>query len=499
MGSLLEITLYGTETDRCRQAIKAAFAEVLRLEGLLSPFKSDSDLSRINQQASYGPVKTDPEIIFLIQQALAFARLTQGALDLTISPLMKLWGFRKQETLLAPPTTEQIQRALRFVGYPKVIVDTDHSTVKYRSEGVQIEFGAMGKGYAIDRGVQVLKNYGVTEALVSFGSTSYALGHPPEQEGLRVAIRHPRNPGHAMDVVVLKDCAISTSGDYEQGVWINGKCYGHIIDPISGYPVTGTVSVSVIAPTALESDVLSTAAFVLGPEAGLGLLENQVGVEGLIVTQKNGKLLMIQTNGWKALRLKTRPKALLARRRFLAASLAAVGLLMMNPWLGHAIVYMTREEALRSLIPQAGEIREETVKLTSMQKDQVQKLLGSRIREETYTFWIGEKDRVPVGYALILEVIGKEQPITFMVAVSPDGKIQGVEVLIYRESQGSEIRSRRFMQQFTGKTVSQTLKVDRDIDSISGATLSSRSTAYAVKKALALVEVIYRSGRPVSP
>lgn len=499
MGSLLEITFHDTEIDRCQQAIKAAFAEVQRLEGLLSPFRSDSDLSRINQQASYGPVKTDPEVISLIQQALAFACLTQGALDLTISPLMKLWGFRKQETLLASPTTEQIQRTLRFVGYPKVMVDADHSTVKYLSEGVEIELGSMGKGYAIDRVVQILRNYGISQALVNFGSSTYALGRPPAQDGWRMAIRHPRNAGHIIDVVVLKDCAIGTSGDYEQGLWIDGQWYSHILNPRTGCPVAGTACTSVIARTALEADALSTASFVMGPESGMRFLKNQVGVEGLIVTQKNGKLVMIQTNRWKTFSLKTKPKALLGRRRFLAASLAAMGWLMMGPWLSQAIMYMTPEEAIHRLIPESSEVGKEMVNLTSMQKEQVYSLLGSRIREGSYTFWLAYKDQIPIGYIVTLDVIGKEQPITFMVAVSPEGKVLGVEILAYRESQGSEVRSKRFIQQFIGKTLAAPLKLGRDIDSISGATLSSRSTAYAVKKALALVEVIYRSGRTVPP
>ncbi len=499
MGSLLEITLYDTETDRCRQAMRAAFDEILRLEDLLSPFKPGSELSRINRMAPYGPVKADPEMVALIQQALAFSHLTQGALDLTITPLMKLWGFRKQENLVAPPTTEQIQKTLKFVGYQKVIVDIDHSTVKYLSEGIEIEFGSIGKGYAVDRVVQILRKYGISQAMVNFGSSIYTLGRPPAQDGWHIAIRHPRNTGHVIDVVVLKDCAIGTSGDYEQGLWLEGQWYSHILNPKTGNPVTGTACTSVIAPTALQADALSTAAFVMGPESGLRFLKNQVGLEGLIATQKNGKLLMIQTNGWKTFGLKIRPKAFLARRQFLAASLAVLGLMIINPWLSQAIVYMTPEEAVHRLIPESSEVRKEMVHLTSMQKEQVYNLLGSRIREESYTFWLAYKDQTPIAYLVTLDVIGKEQPITFMVAASPDGKVLGVEILAYRESQGSEVRSKRFIQQFIGKTLSTPLKLGRDIDSISGATLSSRSTAYAVKKALALVEVIYRSGRTVLP
>jgi thiamine biosynthesis lipoprotein len=497
MGSLLEITLYDTETDRCRQAMKAAFAEVLRLENLLSFFKPDSELSRINRLAPYAPVKTDPEVIALIQQALAFAHFTHGALDLTVTPLMKLWGFRTQEPLTTQPSTKEIQKTLGFVNYQKVIADTDHSTIQYLSEGIEIELGSMGKGYAIDRVVYILKAYGISQALVSFGSSIYALGSPPSQNGWHLAIRHPRNAAQIIDTIVVKDCAIGTSGDYEQGIWLNGRWYSHILDPRTGYPVRGKACTSVIARTALEADALSTAIFVMGPEPGMKFLKDQPGIEGLIVTEKNDRKVRItQTDQWKTIRLKAHPKKFLARRQFLAAGLAALGLLMMNPWMGYATIYLTPVESLKRLMPADSNLREETVKLTPIQKEHVEKLLGSLIREDTYTFWIGNKDEKSVGYAVPLNVVGKEQPITFMVAVSPEGKVLGVDVLIYRESQGSEIRAKRFMQQFVDKTIAAPLKLGRDIDAISGATLSSRSTAYAVKKALALVNVVYGKEPP---
>lgn len=492
--------LYGAEIDHCQQAMNAAFTEVLRIEGLLSPFKPDSELSRINRTAPYGPVKADPEVIALIQQALAFAHLTQGALDLTITPLMKLWSFRNQENLAAPPTAEQIQRTLRFVGYPKVIVDVDHSTVGYLSEGVEIEFGSMGKGYAIDRAVQVLKNYGISQALVSFGSSTYALGCPPGKEGWGVAIRHPRNRETAISVVTLKDCAISTSGDCEQSISLNGRRYSHILDPRNGHPVSEMRSVSVISSSTLESDAFSTAAFVMGPEEGLEFLERRFNVEGSMAKQEgDGKVQWFQTTGWMEFDPKSRSHSSLERRKFLAGLLAISGYLMLRPRRGYAIIYLTRQEALQKLIPQADSFLEEVIALTPSQREEVQELLGNRVKETSLTFWMAQKSGTPVGYAVLLDVIGKEQPITFMVGVSPEGAVLGVEVLTYRESQGSEIRSTGFMKQFVSKTLNAPLKLGRDIHSISGATLSSRSTAYAVKKALALVQVVYLRSGPRAP
>ena len=325
--------------------------------------------------------------------------------------------------MLNPPTTEQIQRTLKLVRYQKVIVNADHSTVRYQSEDVEIEFGAMGKGYAIDGVARILTNYEISRALVNFGSSTYALGSPSIQNGWRVAIRHPRNRERVIDIVVLKDCAIGTSGDYEQGLWLDGQWCSHILDPRTGYPVTGTVCTSVVARAALEADAFSTAAFVMGPESRMQFLKNQIDIEGIIVGGgKKETLEIIQTADWLSFCPKTKPKALLARRQFLTALLAAMGLLMIDPWIGYATVYLTPEEALKRLMPQDSKLREETIKLTSVQKEQIEKLLRSHIREDVYTVWIGNKDEKRVGYAVTLDVIGKERPITFMVAFEPRGK-----------------------------------------------------------------------------
>jgi Na+-translocating ferredoxin:NAD+ oxidoreductase RnfG subunit len=225
------------------------------------------------------------------------------------------------------------------------------------------------------------------------------------------------------------------------------------------------------------------------------LLDRQ-GFEGMMVSDDRGRLAAIATEGWKALDAR-RIRGVVSRRQFVIGALAALAWLIVRPPLGEAVVYLSREEALKVLMPVAEQVREETVTLTDAQRERLFSLLGSRVRDRAVTFWIGLQGDRPASYATVLEVIGKEQPITFMVAVSPEGAVQAVEVLAYRESQGSEIRSTRFMRQFTGKTLAAPLKLGRDIDSISGASLSSRSTAYAVKKALALVDVVYRGeGQP---
>lgn len=501
MGSLLEITLYGDKSEQCSHALEASFAEARRLEELLSPFREDSELSRLNHQASKGPVTPDPELFDLLQKALFYTRITGGAFDIAVWPLMKLWGFRGQETLSAPPDPGQIQATLRSLGSHKVHIDPSDRSVYYRAPGVRIELGAMGKGYAVDQIVRVIRAHQISNALIHLGSTTYALGNPPGKEGWRIAVRHPKNRETMIQVLTLKDCAISTSGDYEQSVWINDRRYGHILDPRNGYPVSQMSSTSVISRrSALEADVLSTAAFVMGPEDGLEFLEKRSGVEGLLAAEREvGKLEWFQTYGWADFDLKLGYRFALTRRTFLTGLFAASVWFILGPHLGHATVYLTREDALQRLIPQADYFKEELVHLTPSQREEVQRLLGKRIPEPSFTFWVAQKSGSPTGYAIILDVIGKEQPITFMVGVSPEGTVLGVEVLIYRESQGSEIRSAGFMKQFVNKTLNAPLRLGRDIHSISGATLSSRSTAYAVKKALALIQVVYLRSGPGAP
>jgi Na+-translocating ferredoxin:NAD+ oxidoreductase RnfG subunit len=291
--------------------------------------------------------------------------------------------------------------------------------------------------------------------------------------------------------VQLRDRALATSGDDQQAVVIRGRRYGHILDPRTGRPARRAATASVVATSALDADAFSTAAFVLGPREGIALLE-RLRLDGVIAApDERGRLVASRTSGWDRLAAASRRPRTLSRRRVLVGIIAAVMAIIVRPPLGRAVVYMSREEALKTLIPEAERFTEETVSLTDVHRKRIESLIGGRVREAEATFWIGARGGQATGYAMVLEVIGKEQPITFMVAVSPEGSVRGVQVMTYRESQGGEIRSKRFLAQFVGKTLDAPLRLGRDVHGISGATLSSRSTASAVRKALALVSVVY--------
>ncbi|MFZ5875567.1 MAG: FAD:protein FMN transferase [Nitrospirota bacterium] len=493
MGSVLQVTLPMHDPTRSNELFGAGFAEAARVERLLSAFDPASELSRLNRDAGRGPVVAAPELVGVIQRAQEWSKASGGAVDATVSPLTRLWRSRdeRQGRSSGPPSPDDIRSRLDHVGWHRVRLDEERGTVAYGSSGVQLEFGAMGKGYAVDRVVRTLVAAGVSSALVDFGSTTYALGRPPNAESWRVGIRHPRDPNRIVSVARLVDRAVSTSGDDQQAIFINGTRYGHIIDPRTGWPADAAVAASVIAPAAWQADALSTAAFVLGPRDGISLLR-RTGLDGVITREsKGGRLIGTETPGWRGYLSRRTDAPAPTRRRVLVGIAAAMAAIVLRPALGHAVVYVNRDEALRTLIPEADDFKEDTVPLSVAERERLASLINGRVSETEVTFWIGAQVGRVVGYATVLNIIGKEQPITFMVAVAPDGTVRGVQVMTYRESQGSEIRSKRFLEQFRGKTLAAPLKLGRDVHGISGATLSSRSTALAVKKTLALVAVVY--------
>lgn len=488
MGSFFEITVYG-EREVCSKGVIAVFAEIARVERLLSVYRSQSDLTRVNEYQKQGTLSIDPELFAVLTRAMAYAEKSDGAFDPTASPLIRLWGFGPGEERTVPPEKDEIDFLLDRVGFRNVRLASGKITLL--KAAIQINLGGIGKGYAIDRAVEKLREEGITRAMISCGSTIYALGSPPGEEGWKIDLQHPRREEERIGTVTLRDQALSTSGDYEKYFVFEGRRFSHLIDPRTGHPAEGTACVSVMAPSAMEADALSTAAFVLGKFEGRLFLERFPGVEGLIVEEEKGSTLSFcQTKGWE--RSPMLPS--LSRRRFLAlASVAMIALFF--PLQGEAaVVYLTEEEALRKMMPDAVRFDPHPVDLSADQLAEAQKLAGRAFREDDYRFWIGRKGEEVIGYATVLEVVGKERPITFMIGIQPSGEIMGVEVLVYRESRGSEIRNPRFMAQFVKKKVSNPLRLGDDVESVSGATLSSRAATYAVKKALAIFEVVFKKG-----
>jgi thiamine biosynthesis lipoprotein len=282
MACLFEAWLCGDDEAWCAGVAEEALAEVARLEAQLSHYRDDSDVARLNALASREWVRVEPALFALLSLARRLSRETDGAFDITAGPLVKAWGFYQGEGRV--PTEEEIAAARARVGMSHVRLDRERSAVRFDVEGVDINLGAIGKGHALDQAAEVLRFYGVTNAVIHGGrSTILALGAPEGEEGWAFTLKDPRDRERPLYHVSLRDRALSTSGNAEQFFEADGKRYGHLLDPRTGRPVEGRLCVWVIAPSAAESDALSTAFIVLGPEATRAVCRKRPEIEAVLV------------------------------------------------------------------------------------------------------------------------------------------------------------------------------------------------------------------------
>jgi len=263
MGTIFNIVAYGTQREHLESAITKALGEASRLDEMLSNYRPESELSRVNRLGGQGRVSVSSEFFQFLSACLAYSAASEGTFDITVGPLVKASGFYKGTGRLPQP--DEILQALGKVGYKNIILDEQNVTVRFAQEGVELDPGGIGKGFAVDKMVEILKQDQVCSALISAGgSTIYALGAPPSQPGWKVAIKDPGKPSQPAEIVRLKNEAVSTSGNYEKFFWADGKICGHIMDPRSGYAASGTLAVSVIAPRTIDSEAWAKPYFVLG-------------------------------------------------------------------------------------------------------------------------------------------------------------------------------------------------------------------------------------------
>jgi FAD:protein FMN transferase len=264
MGTTYMLDLYGSNHAVLQAAAEQAFHEVHRLDKMLSNYVPDSELSRVNEYAADRPVHVSQEFFLLLSQCVTYSKASEATFDITVGPLMKVWGFYKGAGHLANPA--EIRAALNLVGYRKLELNPANLTVQFRKHGMSLDPGGVGKGYAVDRMVAVLRKAGICSGLLSAGGSSiYGIGAPPaDPRGWKIKIRDPRNATKTASEVYLKDASISTSGSSEKFFWAEGKRYSHIMDPRTGYPAEGMLSVSVIAPLTLDSEIWAKPYYILG-------------------------------------------------------------------------------------------------------------------------------------------------------------------------------------------------------------------------------------------
>ncbi|MFC1657693.1 FAD:protein FMN transferase [Candidatus Moduliflexota bacterium] len=287
LGTVVQITLSHHSEEEARAAMERAFEEFERIDGVMSGYLPGSEVSKINREAAGGPVDAGSEVLALLGEAIDVSRESGGAFDITVGPLMELYRFDEGGEV---PSSEDIGRALASVGHGKIDVDGERGTVAFSEEGVKIDLGGIGKGYAVDRAAAVLAAEGVTNAIIDAGGDLRLLGHRPGKDFWRIGIRHPREPGRFLLSIDLADRAVVTSGDYERFFMRGDERFHHLLDPSTGLPARGCQSVTVIARSTAAADAYATAAFVLGPERGLAYLRALEDVEGIIV-DSDGEVL----------------------------------------------------------------------------------------------------------------------------------------------------------------------------------------------------------------
>ncbi len=296
MGTTYRIQLYGADREDLPLVAESAFAEVDRIDRLMSVYKRNSAVSFINRRAGREAVRVEPELFDFLQRCLEFSRQSRGAFDVTVQPLMRAWGFFGGQGRL-PPQTE-LRMAQQRVGYRKLSLDPGRRTVRFGRDGMGLDLGGIAKGYAVDRVVSLLREYRIDSALVSAGgSTVFGLGAPPGKTGWTVKVRDPafpRDPQRSALTVALQNQCLSVSGSYENSFSFEGVTYSHIMDPRSGHPVQGLLGVAVVAGSGMEGDALDNALFVMGPEKAHGYLRRYPRVQAYF-------FLPLEKKGWRML------------------------------------------------------------------------------------------------------------------------------------------------------------------------------------------------------
>ena len=324
MDTFVSISTYGTDTALLREATRQAFQEMRRIAELTDRFATvaperatgephnpdkanasnkeqapgsegrdrhnadldtvptgESAVARINAMAGIKPVRVDKDVFTMLQMAQEYHQLTQGAFDVTIGPVMDLWGFGLERKQV--PAPEELQAALSLVDSKDMTLDEESQSVFLKKKGMSLDLGAVAKGYAVEKAAQILEKAGVKQAIINAGGNIRVLGKKEEQPW-KVGIQDPRNPEALIGILSLTDESAVTSGDYQRVKEIDGKSYHHIISPLTGYPAEENISVTVVTPDSGRADLLSTALFLMEPQQALALVEQIPDTEMFLVT-----------------------------------------------------------------------------------------------------------------------------------------------------------------------------------------------------------------------
>jgi len=287
MGSRFDITVVADNETQGNGYIDLAVAEIKRIETMISSWDEQSETSAIIRNAGKNPVKTDKELYDLITRAIKISELTSGAFDITYASMDKIWKYDGSMTKL--PSEEEVSKSVSKVGFRNIVLNPEQQTVFLKNEDMRIGFGAIGKGFAADKAKTLLVEKGVDAGIINASGDLTTWGTQPDGSPWMVGITNPLNKNKIFSWFPLDNNAVVTSGNYEKYVEFNGKRYTHIIDPRTGWPVTGLTSATVFAPKAELADALATSVFVMGIETGLDFINQLPGIECVIVDDQ-GKI-----------------------------------------------------------------------------------------------------------------------------------------------------------------------------------------------------------------
>jgi len=281
MGTYANVTVVTADSLATLPLARIAHATLHRVDSLMSNWTTTSEVARINREASAATVTVEPEVAKVIDASLVTWRGTGGAFDITVEPLIRLWGFIGGPKRV--PSDAEIAAVLPRVGAGNVSFDAVTRGLHFKKEGVRIDLGGIAKGYAVDAAADSLRAHGVTDALVDLTGNMVAIGHPAGAPAWRIGIRDPRDRMGHFARITLTNRAISTSGQYEQFIAANGRTYGHILDPRTGKSVDGLISVTLVGPTGLACDAMDTPMFVMGPAAARRLAHDHPELDAVLV------------------------------------------------------------------------------------------------------------------------------------------------------------------------------------------------------------------------
>jgi thiamine biosynthesis lipoprotein len=278
MGTRCSVELWSEDRARGEAAISSVFDDMRRIDRLMSTWKDDTEVSRVNREAGSHPVKVSPELFALLQESVRYSELTRGAFDITYASVGYLYDFKKG----VHPDQKAIEAALPGIDWRQMVLDSKASTVFFKKPGMRIDLGGIAKGHAVDRGIELLRRQGITRAMVNSGGDTRIIGDRFGKPWV-VGVRDPDHEGKVFLRLPLTDTAFSTSGDYERYFDEDGKRFHHIIDPKTGDSARKCRSVTVIAATATRTDALTKSVFIMGPEEGIAFINTLPDVDAVAV------------------------------------------------------------------------------------------------------------------------------------------------------------------------------------------------------------------------